>query len=629
MLFISLLTFSKLSWSFSHIEVDTSNGASFQKLGSLTISSSYHILAFEINLDKIFRSVRSIDKRLGHYIKNPLFQELSSNAQQSAKETRASVQRSLAAISAISQDLHWRHPFSSPSYQDSSHKISRRGLLNAVGEAGEWLFGLATQSEIDALTQGIDRVSTSNAALVTQVNVHTTLLHKLAPEIEELQKAGISSRSAIEALSKTQFVNGFALELGFEIQRAIRTVSRLNSMDIGIKAMERGVLAFELISKSDFSDALDSLSARGINLLFSKTERSLIYPRLLEILTLSKPNSRNIRYALILPTERIVAPFDLYQINTSPTFNATLGVAFEFKLNNKFLGVSNDLQSATLLDSMSNCKNFGSMYWCPQNIQIYSSLQHICELELYYHRKPHDYCDLVISKLDEPIFTAVRNGFRFAAPKGTKVIIRCKNGQRPEKHYISGNGVIALRQGCQLHHQGVVMFAPANFNMSQISKQKYVEILPIVFVENYNFSKLLHKLSKVNLTKLKKLNLGPGINVHTIENNLKILENTEENSFSLHNNLHLFGVTLGIILFLGLSFCILKIIHKFCCCFGCFSCFKTHHPLASRMTDDEILDFEQRILKMEELLGRKTRRRVQNHESNAVNDSDSVVESGL
>ena len=548
MLFTSIFIITLTNCNGLIIEDSASYGTTFDYLGSLTVSSNFHLLAFQIDINMIIQAVDHSLTAFHAFHKNPLYKELDQESKDALKEIKAFLVNAMTAISSITRDQNFNHK------NPLEHHRHSRGLINAVGQAGEWLFGLATYDEIAELTSGIGIINATTNALVSQLNVHTSLLNKLAPDVEDLQSYAKLTKTALETISNNIFINEFKNDLAIQLSRANHLLAKLNTIDIGIKAMASGTLAYELITKADFQAALDILIERGIRLLFNKEDRSTIYSNICKVISIPNPDSLNIRYAVFLPTDSVAESLEVYKINTFYAYNETLGAALRYKIDYPFLGVSSDLTSISVMDSLENCEHFNRNYWCPKGLQLQSSLRHICEAEIFYHRQPQLYCEMDIESIEEPIFATTTQGFQFAAPSPTPIIVQCEKGHAPEKHIIHGNGLIKLAAGCRLHQNGVVLFLPVIYNQSMVNSSTWITIKPVKLSTLHNFTELDGLMREVNLTSLRQLKLGSSkYSYGAVTQHLKLMQLSNVNVMSFHHS-HYIGIGIGVIFIIVIFF---------------------------------------------------------------------------
>ena len=582
------------------------HGASFSYLGSLTASNGFHVLTFELGLEQIFENVNEHINRLHSIEQAPFFLNLSNYIQDTTITTRFALERSLKSVENLAKDILF-----DLSPQDKGHYIGKRGLFNAVGTTAEYLFGVATQSEIYQVTAALDYVNATTANVLSQVNLHATILNKLAPDVEALQSTVNSISHTLFEIANKVNTDQQTLMLTYEMLNADRLLSRLNSLSLGLRLMKIGQFAYEIISHEIFVESLLELETKGVQLLFSTDQRSVIYPHLAKIMPLPNPDNKNIRFAIVIPTNKVAATLDLFQLQTNYIFNSTMNVAFRYKYNFNYLGVNGHTHSVALLKSLENCRRYSKIYWCPLGITILNVNREACEIELYYQRKPELYCDVEITSFRDPIFTATKRGFYYSCANPTEIAIQCGRGVIPKTVTVEGNGEIKLKNGCILRHGGTVLFGPININQTEFSQHEDWIIIPEDMDQTMtNFSNVLEVIEQINNTGYADLDLGAGYSYTSLINSLKLLQSLRTAVLPAPPNGSYFEIVVGLMILLLTGCCLIKFLHclknKLICCCKCIRCgdFQIASSKAQKIKclNHRMISLDQRTSEIESLI---------------------------
>ena len=263
-------------------------------------------------------------------------------------------------------------------------------------------------------------------------------------------------------------------------------------LELGLSKLQSGELAFEFVSQENFNSLLQSIEEAGISLLFPKQQRTVIYAALSEVIEIRSPRADCIRFAVLIPTDRLMDPFHLYKLETVGVHNASSNLVVQFQPEHQYYAISKTLQSVSLLKTLESCRQILQETWCPANVAIFLSAQQpTCENELFFSRRPSENCVKLISLLKTPSFQIRQTGIQYSLPVGSKVAIHCaEHHSRPSKQPLYGTGFIKLPPGCSLTADGttvtVLEFLPSKKNLS-------TNIDPITFIMNTSDS-----INKIN-----------------------------------------------------------------------------------------------------------------------------------
>ena len=589
------------------------DGATFTHIGTLTASNGFHIITLELPLEKILQNVVTHVNRLITFEDSSFFKTLSPYIRETTYNTRVALQRSLASVSSLANDIRF-----DVSPREDHHFMGKRGLINAVGTTAEYLFGVATQSEIYALTSSLNYVNATAGALLNQINVHTTILNKLSPDIEALQTTVNSLAKTVYEIANDVNDEQEILALTYEMLNADRLISKMTNLNLGLRLMRSGEFSYEIVSHELFMNALRTLESQGVQLLFKPDLRTLIYPHLSKILTLPNMENDNIRFAIIIPTNKVSESLDLFQLQTNYIFNATMKVAFRYKYTYDYMGVSPTTHSVALLKSLEKCRKFAGQFWCPLGYQLYNSGRTFCETALFYKKAPQEACDVEITHMTEPVFTPSKKGFYYSCGEETEVLVRCSKGDVPKSLTVVGNGELILRSGCTLRYQGVLLYAPINVDEALFEKHAdWVILEEDTEKESVDFSQVIEALEKINTTGLRDMDLGSDLSYSVLTNSLRLLSSVQNSFLPAPGTEGNFEITMGLIIILVMG-CL--VIRALCCikdkCLSClifFKCCKHKAKLSKtkniKLLDRRMQEIDQRTEDLENLLLPKSQRR--------------------
>ena len=526
-----------------------SSGAVFTYLGSLTASNGFHILTFELPLKRIFNNVEAHINRLVTFENTIFFQGMTPFIKETTINTRMSLQRSLASLYSLVSDIRY-----DVSPKEGHHIIGKRGLINAVGATAEYLFGVATQSDVYSLTSSLNYVNATTNNILNQINIHTTILNKLSPDIEALQATMNNLGKTAYEIADRVGAEQETLALTYEMLNADRLLTKLNSLRIGLHLMHSGEFSYEIIPRELFLQAMEVLEAKGVRLLFNPDVRASVYPHLAKIITLPNLDNSNVRFAIVIPTKRVSDSLDLFQLQTNYVYNTTMKVAFRYKFNYDYVGVTSNSHSVALLNSLKKCRKYAGTIYCPLGFQLYNSERSFCEIDLFFRRSPQTACDVEVTHLTNSVFTPSKSGFFFSTSEETLITVTCSKGKRPIPLHINGNGELKLKSGCVLRYAGIIFYALVNLDETVFDNHTDWILIPQEDEkESFDFHQVIDALERINATGLDDLNLGSGISYTVMSHGLSLPTAVCQNFVPDPESEGYFGIVIGVIVLILLG----------------------------------------------------------------------------
>ena len=364
------------------------DGVFFTPRGSLSISNAIHVCFLEININTIMQNAHETIASLDYLATHIGYSKLSKMVMKDVSHMKDQLQHSINLMKATKVSMSM-HVESGPFYVGRS----KRGLVNAVGSAANYLFGTSTEAEIQYLNQEIANISAAENVIAHTINKHTSILKKMSPAVDALHSKMEHFQEALANFNIQMKDAEVRMELNFLFTRANLIINRITLLELGLTKLLRGKVAFEIIAESNFEELLNNIEHNGVSLLFSKNKRTITYASLSEVAPIRSESPGKLRFAILIPTERLQQPFHLYFLETEPVYNKTAKIAIEYQIQYPFFAVSQSLQSVALLKSLDNCRRVLQETWCPaDSIQLVSSLRPVCENEIYFRRQPFKFC---------------------------------------------------------------------------------------------------------------------------------------------------------------------------------------------------------------------------------------------
>ncbi|MEL6802252.1 MAG: envelope fusion protein [Bacteroidota bacterium] len=216
----------------------------------------------------------------------------------------------------------------------SRSRLQERGLIDGLGKVSQFLFGTATQSDVDHLFKQVHNLDNYNTIQKERLKVHSKVLNATVRNVEALQaatnrlnKVSDLTRQAIAELTSDQkeIIKGLQLfeattQLHFLVNDLVSDQNRFMN---GIRSMTNGQYSSDIISDETLLRILQQLNEKTPGLIIpAKREFLGIHKELIEVIPLTSKQS--LRFAIFVPlNSRPLQAFEIYEIHSLPTPLAT------------------------------------------------------------------------------------------------------------------------------------------------------------------------------------------------------------------------------------------------------------------------------------------------------------------
>jgi hypothetical protein len=210
----------------------------------------------------------------------------------------------------------------------STQGRSTRGLIDGIGQFQFWLYGVATEAQLDQFKDEIDKLKELTQAsasatdrvrlgLVTLTKLEDSRLDKLHSVLQEQQKTMGEVHAQIRALVDSNYMEYSALTyIAQEIAKYIKAQQKVYQVESGVEALLQGQLSPKLLSAELVTQILENVTRE-----LEQNSYYLCYETLQDLY-----ESRNFDYGrhgndiiirLRLPYSKF-RPFNLYRTITFP-----------------------------------------------------------------------------------------------------------------------------------------------------------------------------------------------------------------------------------------------------------------------------------------------------------------------
>ena len=376
------------------------------------------------------------------------------------------------------------------------HARSKRGLLNALGRASQYLFGTAMDDDVQDLREHYNKVVTVAAANRKVLNLHNKQISKLGADVQDLLKhANYLTRVLNSAIARLDALTDlFLLDQSLSVlETSLHTVVTNNEAVIRcLVNAANGRVTVEMFPVEDLLYTIDiGRSSFQLQPLFKEESIQYYYPTLEVYLTLD---------AIV-----IHVPF-----KSMDTFEAYQLEPFPFAVNNSIMTldfpstlvlVADDLSfyASGRLEDLNECvASFMHVYHCAASLFAFLPIAGgICEVSLI-HAEMSDallwcpYKHLV----PKPIFHLAFHGYHYFFFTNVQYLsVICPNGtsyQRVSGHY-------AVIDSCYVRSANLTTF-PTRFHDAFVGNLT-PSIYPITTLVNVSFSRISYVTNTISELK--------------------------------------------------------------------------------------------------------------------------------
>ena len=272
-----------------------------------------------------------------HFVKTHLPQSFRSHIKMLLKDLEARTNDLSGILDTIGSH---RPPPSGGALLDSltfkkHSKMHKRSPFNFLGDAGSFLFGLATQDQLEQVKEMFDSLQDLTSQERTQLNIHKQILNVTNLHLESLQASQEKTFEAIRALDynlknlNATLTNGLTeiptINSNLEIVSTISYCSSaitdydfiVSRFITGLNSMNRGVLSSEILPLSKLTEIIAGLSQSNLRPLWPATPEFINY--YYKFVSVLPVNDNKLSFVALLPLlSHQNANLHLYSVKNLP-----------------------------------------------------------------------------------------------------------------------------------------------------------------------------------------------------------------------------------------------------------------------------------------------------------------------
>lgn len=306
---------------------------------------------------------------------------------------------------------------------------NKRGLLNVFGEGLKFLFGVATEEDVQKVNEKIKR---------NNLNIHLSKykITAITSKVNELINHTSDSIKVIQdKVNEIHDLQTLASYLN-QYNTAWATLSTeaeflyINSiiLEQKINLLQKGIVISDILRKEELTQLIKEGHREFPNLIFpisNITKQN--FPKYLEIVTLV-PTESNYQYLLKIPFVRRTK-FELYELHPFPTF--TINKMPVIPVIKKFIAKANNRELFKIYPSSKNFKKYSydnETYFLDSDSSNDISNLNLCEikvLEKLSQPKILEFCNYTKIELTGGIYSINLNGWYIFFESETPASIKC------------------------------------------------------------------------------------------------------------------------------------------------------------------------------------------------------------
>ena len=509
--------------------------------------------------------VETGDKDEGVRFSNPLIQHYKEEARH-LKVRATKLLENILQLQLVSAIPYTDEDVSLIKPRDTQGKSPRnkRGMIDIGGKALKWLFGTATDADLEKLSQKIDEIHTEGDDLVHLLQEQASVLNISAKNIkknrediksltEVMKKLTAETQTLKNQLTNTSWSIWKSLVSTGHIQISFRRVNvallelqdEIMSLVQALETTAQNRLSPYLVPPNQLFQILQNISL-GLpgDLTFAiplSPDSTFMYYHWSDVKTLALED--RLRIFVAIPLKTFDRKYDLFQIIPIPI---TIGETSWTLIRNPkvgFIAISSDRQSFLELndEDLSNCLP-GPFVVCRPKSAIRVRPASSCAYEVFMGNPNLESCEKQLLHHTEPQFFRLseKGVWFYVSSYPVRLTIQCptqdqkRNTYETQEKELKLSGILSIPAPCSAHAPGYLL--PSSYtghldiksiqhidieipDISKILNDSQITLLQKV-QNNSLFDSVLKKLEKVQQRKL----IPSGIPLAEIETDLAEIE---------------------------------------------------------------------------------------------------------
>ena len=361
---------------------------------------------------------------------------------------------------------------------------AKRGMIDGGGQILKWLFGVATDRDLDSTQDLLDEVNKITEATRVEVNLHSQILNSTAMNFEKIDdhiykltaclknvQDGIHSLSGVVENNREHAHSIIhAVIMTNNLAYASSAISDLSSefinLKLGLDKFTTGYLSSDIIPPATILDLMQHITAKNLKPIYPATAEYL--PILYRVIRVEALPFKPLTFVISIPlTGDPPIKFDMYEIFNMPhPINAQITMTYSNLP--KYLAVSDDRRLYQEFETMEGCRVHDTYYLCRTDLPIYRDDAPSCALDLFRGNSDRSCNKHFGGPLTRPQLIKTDIGWLYSFSAPTNLSITCPYNtsiiQVPR-----GSGKLELGVSCKISDHKFLIPSEASPSGTQIN----------------------------------------------------------------------------------------------------------------------------------------------------------------
>ena len=368
---------------------------------------------------------------------------------------------------------------------------SPRGLINAGGKLLKFLFGTATQEELNDQENIISSLNKLTEEERNKINLHSSILNMTSlrlTDLEESQNEVIKALNSLDAdfaslkivLERNEKSVADTVQL-LGMTSAISYISScmndlfdiLEEFHEGLVSLRQGQLSHKIISPEMLLKIIASLTIKGLRPIWPAANKYIpAYYKYTEVVPIA---SDDIAFVIAIPL--LGEPeinLQLHQVMTLP-YPVSKEAVVTFGSLPEYFAISDDHSLYIELNDLDSCREYKKIFICPITQAIHKESLNSCLYALYLNKNVNKFCKKHLSgPLEAPKLISDGHGWLYATSNPIDLTITCPGSTRTIT-INTGVGRLNLENSCRITSKYSVIPASINYRANNLTLEFQIE----------------------------------------------------------------------------------------------------------------------------------------------------------
>ncbi|XP_022167203.1 uncharacterized protein LOC111031526, partial [Myzus persicae] len=349
---------------------------------------------------------------------------------------------------------------------------NKRGLINAVGSTFKFLFGTATNYDIDEInltlsninetTNEIQHLQQSQITIIQNINkneyINTIKMNEIIKHLNDGALSIETMKTMIISLNQDIKIISFMIRT----EKVVRLIENflqdakleLDKIKQGLITSLYGKLSPNLISTNKFVDILTDIKNKmpqKLDMIIPVTSNNIHVYYQIAILN-SFADDKSLKLVIQIPITSNEGNFELYSVQALPIFMGDLNKWAKLDTIQDYLAISDDRKSYSII-SQNQLENCNKQIVTICNHRAIIKRGESCEYNAFLGRNTSGFCNKSINELlESEIFIPSDNGVHFSVKREIDKIKKCwvKTGLNIYNYKIKEAGILLDTENCEI-----------------------------------------------------------------------------------------------------------------------------------------------------------------------------------